>query len=308
MATTTFRGSVVDRGTKAGISGLRVEAWDARRRIKDLVAASDTDADGNFSVSLTDEIRDGLFGEECPALSFRVMSELTILANTERTLIWDAKAGGRGRIEVSPDRPIGSVAAVASTVIEGVVLDPGAGPMVEILVQAYAESLAGGTVTRTQVGANAETDARGRFRITYRAEGNAAPDVVVKATVHVDPFEYAEVHVARGAGRQFVTIVRGTDATREVNTYRTLLDRLTQAGGGDLVDIDDDGVRFLSSRADRSAQDVRHAVDAHTLHATYGVDDPEDPTPITWVSPEAFFGLIRSGVSSDPFVLFQSNR
>ena len=71
MSARTYRGVVVDRNTQAGIAGLRVEAWDAKRVVGSVVGAADTDADGRFALSVTGDLLKHLFGRATPVLFFR---------------------------------------------------------------------------------------------------------------------------------------------------------------------------------------------------------------------------------------------
>ena len=114
MSTHRYTGVVVNRATQAGISGLRVEAWDARHVVRDALAATDTTGDGSFVLAVSDELLAALFPSGGALLSFRVIDLATngVLASTERSTTWNPLRDERGRIEVE-DVPFLAVGVTA---------------------------------------------------------------------------------------------------------------------------------------------------------------------------------------------------
>src|SRR5580704_4701322 len=61
MATYRYLGQVVHAGTRQGIAGLRVEAWDDSHVCTELVSAALTDPSGSFVISVDDGVVQDLF-------------------------------------------------------------------------------------------------------------------------------------------------------------------------------------------------------------------------------------------------------
>ena len=55
MANAAFQiaGHIIDRRSRQGLAGLRVEAWDKDLIVNDLVGSAVTDAQGRFEISFT---------------------------------------------------------------------------------------------------------------------------------------------------------------------------------------------------------------------------------------------------------------
>lgn len=90
----TFRitGRVIDRKTRRGISGLRVEGWDKDLILNDLVGSAVTDEQGAFSIGFTASSLKELFLNRQPDLFFKVFRDDALLTSTEDSVSWNVGA------------------------------------------------------------------------------------------------------------------------------------------------------------------------------------------------------------------------
>jgi hypothetical protein len=90
MAQKVFRisGSVIDRRSKQGIAGLRVEAWDKDRISKEPIGSATTDTKGGFSLGFKESHFARLFADRRPDLVFRVYANNTLLLDTINDVFW----------------------------------------------------------------------------------------------------------------------------------------------------------------------------------------------------------------------------
>ena len=175
-------GRVVDKSTRGGVAGLRVEAWDIDRVIPDMVAYAVTDADGAFSMSLTEDDVRGLFLARRARVYFRVIDGTSLLADTEETISWWIKGrDGTEVILVDSSAPIETDLTLASFVVRGHLNDAVTGPLASKTVKAYDRGLRADTLL-----GQTTTDARGAYSIEYAADaitqpGKSLPDLFVRA-------------------------------------------------------------------------------------------------------------------------------
>lgn len=95
MATELFRveGRVIDRATRRGVRGLRVEAWDRDTRYHDLLGVEVTDRDGRFALAFDSEYFGDYAPDRLPDLYYRVLQAGTELANTRAEVQENAPPG-----------------------------------------------------------------------------------------------------------------------------------------------------------------------------------------------------------------------
>ncbi len=86
-------GKVIERSTRQGVPGLRVETWDKDFVFSDLVGSAITRKDGSFELSFSSlHFREVIFDSQ-PDLFFRVFNGKTLLLDTVSSVLWNVKAG-----------------------------------------------------------------------------------------------------------------------------------------------------------------------------------------------------------------------
>ncbi len=112
MTTYILTGTIIDTSDSPG--GLHVEAWDTSDTVTDNVAYAKTDADGRFSLSLTDEDITSLYTTGVPNLELRVLADIPFPGE------------GTRRLTTSPALPTWNVYDKPKT--ERIVVDTSTGP------------------------------------------------------------------------------------------------------------------------------------------------------------------------------------
>ena len=84
-------GQVIDRQSKQGIRGLRVEAWDKDQKYHDLLGVGVTDRSGHFLISFDQTYFREYAPEKYPDLFFRIYLSQRLLKSTEDSVIWNVR-------------------------------------------------------------------------------------------------------------------------------------------------------------------------------------------------------------------------
>jgi hypothetical protein len=94
MAKKTFvvSGRVIDRKTRGGVAGVRVEAWDKDLFFDDLLGSTLTDEQGAFRIEFDESYFKELFTEGRPDLFFKLFREGEHVTSTDETIRWGAQA------------------------------------------------------------------------------------------------------------------------------------------------------------------------------------------------------------------------
>src|SRR5215213_9042516 len=91
----TFKitGRIVDRATKNGGAGLRVEAWDKELRAKEVVGSAVADPQGVFRIEFEEPRFRKLFPDRKPQLFFKVFRDGVLLHRSDGSVVWTEERG-----------------------------------------------------------------------------------------------------------------------------------------------------------------------------------------------------------------------
>ncbi len=101
----TATGKIVDKTTGNGIPGVRVEAWDMDPGADDYLGYALTDAEGKFSLTISEFLWWELFTDFWPDLYFKVFHDGVKIADTQNAVQWNVRTPQEVTIEV--DLPCG---------------------------------------------------------------------------------------------------------------------------------------------------------------------------------------------------------
>jgi len=162
----TFRisGRVVDRKTRQGAGGLRVEAWDKDLIFDDLVGSAVTDAEGNFLIEFDQSYFKVLFLDRQPDLFFKVFRGDVLITSTEDSVLWNVRAG-ESAIVIEVEIPVVVKPKAAPLVVKGRVTLSDGSPFAGGLVRAFDKDLRSEELLGEQL-----ADKAGGYRIPYRPE------------------------------------------------------------------------------------------------------------------------------------------
>ncbi len=290
MTTHKFQGRVIDRVTKAGLPNLRVEGWDVRNVVRDMVCATDTGAGGAFTLEVDDADLDDLFNKARPVLFFRVLDDDKVLAATDRTVRWFARGDAKADLEVDTARIVGKATpTLADYVVDVVLVDPATGPLSGKDVDVYDVDLSASATTETVL-ASGITDTRGHVRVVYAPTvggvRRAQPRLKVRAEERGTNTLIAETFVCRAKPRERVTLVIGGGTYAGTPRYTSTLDRVTAVlGPANLANLTAAQIDVLACRGNIPRDEVDEIASAAKMNAA-----------VAGVSAEAFYGIIRGGL------------
>ena len=238
----TITGKVIDRQTRQGIPGLRIEAWDSDLFFDDFLGeAQETDARGRFRIEF-DEERFREFFERKPDLYFKVYQQGRLVHSTEDSIIWNMPQGER---EVTIEMDNTTVEEPNEFVVKGTVKDETGVPQSGLRVRAVDVDL-----RREEVLGEAITDSNGCYEITYtpqqfaRAEKKTADLLVrvfggeenelVASSIHYNAPDITSVDL---------TIQSGLS---EFERLYTEIDPLLKIDDVALTDLTEEDITFLS--------------------------------------------------------------
>ncbi len=93
--------NVVDKNTKKGIGGLRVEAWDKDLILDDFIGQAVTDEEGSCILKFDERALRDAFADRHPELYFKIFRGDELIVSTESSLLWNIQTGeSELRIEV----------------------------------------------------------------------------------------------------------------------------------------------------------------------------------------------------------------
>src|SRR5438552_661916 len=86
-------GRIIDRATRKGVAGLRVQAWDKDLICDDLIGSAITDEEGAFQIDLDASSFQQLFLDRRPDLFFKVFDDRSLIRSTEDSVSWNVDTG-----------------------------------------------------------------------------------------------------------------------------------------------------------------------------------------------------------------------
>jgi len=118
MSNYIVTGRVVERITRRGLAGLRVEAWDKDLLLDDLLDVGVTGSSGSFLLRFDESRFRELFLDRRPDLFFKVFSGDQLLASTEDSVLWNADRSDI-TTEIEVDAPAGTDVDAGATDTDG---------------------------------------------------------------------------------------------------------------------------------------------------------------------------------------------
>jgi hypothetical protein len=158
--TLKITGRIIDRATKNGTPGLRVEAWDKDLAVKEAIGSAVTDAKGSFQIELDEANFRKVFRGRKPQLFFKVFQDGRLIQSTENSVLWsEERAATEIVIEGGVDPP--KTEPERREVI-GKVLFADGSPAAAIGVTLFNRDLR----QEQQLG-QGHTDEQGRYQLNY---------------------------------------------------------------------------------------------------------------------------------------------
>ncbi len=293
MADELIRGGLRDQETGGPVAGLQVEAWDTVQLFFEPLGTAESNADGVFSIPLTDDLLKRLVSRQGQVF-FRVLRDGVMVTDTRDTVQWDPREPRRVIIPVptgqvdheEPDTPRdpfdvhGTVGTDRGTHAAG------------LRVEIWDQQLRGEQLLEAGV-----TDTDGQYRITYdptQLTGKQLADVQVRVlTSGVDDSgrqdEVARSKVTYQASRSlqvdvivpFDALPRSTEQDRLAGALQPLL------GDTSLPELGPDSVVYLANRSGFDPRAVAMALQASRASAETGIPA------------EHYYALFRVGAASD---------
>ncbi|MEO5729498.1 MAG: hypothetical protein ABI134_28345, partial [Byssovorax sp.] len=295
MTTHSLTGHIFERGTPRGVPNLRIEAWDSESIVSDVIAVATTDADGSFAITLDSEYLRAHFGDRSPSLTFRVFRTLRIALDTggfattytnliTHDFLWRLAVGNTVvRLEVDLAAGAGRELPTPS-IVRGVVRTAAGVPMIEAIVNAYDQNLAGDDLLGSTF-----TDTAGRYQIAYTElsrAGKHLPDLVVRAVGSGDVVLAESDRICHAPATVTVNLSIGGEY-RGPSEYDALSSRLSPLTAGfDLALATEDHIERLACSAETDGARISALVAASSLSAATGL------------AAAVLYGLLRKGISA----------
>ncbi|MEJ2608184.1 MAG: peptidoglycan-binding domain-containing protein, partial [Anaerolineales bacterium] len=163
-------GRVLDRATREGVAGLRVEAWDKDLLVDDLLGSTTTDNEGAFTLDFDEAYYKEICFDRKPDVYFKVFHGKKLIASTEDSVRWNVEKGDvKVEIRVSLEQH------EEKRIVRGIVVDSDRYPLGDLQVQAVRRNL-----RQEILLGSAKTDDQGQYKIPYTVTDASAVNLSIK--------------------------------------------------------------------------------------------------------------------------------
>jgi hypothetical protein len=291
MASKSFKilGRVIDRTTRNGIAGLRVEAWDRDAIFDDLVGSAVTDEKGAFLIEFDERYFKELIFDRRPDLFFKVFLNEELIKSTEDSVLWNVS---QPQVDLEIEVEMAQPKREPGLRVFGSVRDQFGDLLDGVIVMAFDRDLRNEQLLGREVAKHGHYEIRYRREQFLKAEKDQA-DLVVKvsdksgAELHKTPIQYnvpdeVEVNV----------VLQGTEY-KGPSEFEVLTGSITPLleGVAPFELREDDqftDISFLSGEIGSSQLVVGTWVASHVLAAK----TVREKMPL---EPEVFFAFMRQG-------------
>ncbi len=273
-------GRVIDRNTKKGVPGLKVEAWDKDLIFDDFIGKTVTDEKGKFIIEFTESHFKDIFLDRRPDLFFNIYEKSKLIKSTEDSVLWNVKSEGK---EVVIEVDFKTSDQIYK--INGRVMQPDGSPVKNAIVKVFDK----GIEEEIELG-ETTSDKEGYYEIQYDVEtfkqiGSKKPDLVVRAYQKKKKklVEVAYSSVIYNAQLvETVDLIEGNKEYKGPSEYKKLLDTITPLlQDVELADLTEEHVAFLSGKTGIEPDQITHLVIASRHAKKSGLPQ------------EIFYGLFR---------------
>lgn len=285
-------GRVIDRKTRSGIAGLRVEAWDKDLIVDDLVGNAVADQDGAFAIEFKESYFRELFADRQPDLFFRVYQEDRLVASTEDSVLWNIKTGPTEvviEVDLAGFEKQSTGDQLRPSIVRGQVRLEDGSPAAGAIVRAFDKDLR----SETLIG-EAKTDSNGQYRITYSTAA-AEKDATIGTDLLVRIFAedgdlIVESPVRFGAGpATTIDLMFGGGVYEGASEYERLTETLApHIGTLHLAEVTEADLKFLAGKTGIEPGRLAMLVQAHR------------EAPHVHLSPAIVYAFARQGRPVNP--------
>ena len=269
-------GRVVDDKSRAGIPGLRVEAWDKDWVIDDLVGSAVTGTDGSFVIRFDESYFSELFWDKRPDIYFKVYLGTTLVTSTITAVLWNV-SNHPLPVEILVNLPKASIPDGRS--VSGRISRADGLPLPGISVRALdkdvlEERLLGQTVTNDG----------GHYEIPYTLENLSTRIDLVVRVMDADEKEVAASPVVYSAGeREVIDLTAEVGSPLPPSEYEQIRERLTPLLQGlDPSQLTEDQIAYIKGASGLQPRLVGRYFIAAQMAGTTGQ------------SADLFYGLLRA--------------
>lgn len=289
-------GHVIDRTTRQGVSGLRIEAWDKDLIFDDLVGSATTDEQGDFQIEFTQSYFRELFLDRQPDLFFKVFRVEELIKSTENSVLWNVEARDT-EVVIEVDLP--AAGKTEAFVVRGEVRDADGSLLASVVVKAFDKDL-----RSEQLLGEVMTNKAGRYEIRYSAEQfrraeKGSADLRV-AVVNEDGRELVSSDVIFNASDN--KTVDLTLPGKSLSEFETLLRELEPVlQGVPLRELTEEDITFLANDTGIERQRILWLREGAKLEDAAKFVDPDIHTHVAYrIIPTAvFYGWSRQGLPLD---------